>query len=108
MRQSSKSFLFACLLAAAVTPALAKDSPKVSPDTALRIVLDTQQDKLRVIDSPDSWWHDAKERSWSVERPAEPGVLDTTHTFTVTYRIDGILVASWRVDTHAGTAIALP
>lgn len=98
----------ACLLAFGVTPALAEDSSKVSPDTALRIVLDTQQDKLRTIDNPDSWWHDTKERSWSVKRPAEPGILDTTHTFTVTYKIDGVAVVSWRVDTRARTAVAIP
>ena len=100
--------MLAFLLAIAVAPVLANDLPKASPDIALRIVLDTQHDKLRAVDSPDSWWHDTKERSWSVKRPVEPGMLDTTHTFTVTYRIDAVAVASWQVDTRAGTAVALP
>ena len=108
MRQSLNRIALSCFLILSASPAVAKDSPEVAPTTAVRIVLDTQQDKLRTVDSPDSWWHDTKERSWSVKRPVEPGILDTTHSFTVTYKIDGIAVASWQVDTRAGTAVALP
>ena len=108
MRQSLNLITLACLLVIAALPAFAQDSPETSPSTAIQVVLDTQQDKLRAVDSPDSWWHDAKERSWSVKRPVEPGILDTTHTFSVTYRIDGAMVASWQVDTRSGTAVAVP
>jgi hypothetical protein len=78
------------------------------PGEALQLVLETQQEKIRSVDNPADWWHDTRERSWSVKRPVEPGVLDTTHTFTVSYRIDGVTVASWQVDTKAGTAVSQP
>jgi len=102
------SATLACLLILVGSPVLGADSPDTSPATAVRIVLDTQTDKIRSADSPKDWWHDTKERSWSAKRPVEPGILDTTHTFTVTYRIDGVAVAAWRVDTRAGTAVSLP
>jgi hypothetical protein len=99
---------FACVLS--VTPALvsATDSPDTSPATAIRIVLDTQGEKIRAVDSPNEWWHDAKERSWSVKRPFEPGRIDSTHTFTVTYKINGVVAATWQVDTRKGAAVAGP
>ena len=75
---------------------------------AIQIVLATQSNRIRSVDSPKDWWGDTKERTWSVKRPVEPGVLDTTHTFTVTYKIDGVLVATWWVDTKAGTAVPVP
>ena len=31
------------------------------------------------------------------------GLIDSTHLFDVSYRIDGKIVASWLVDTRAGT-----
>jgi len=107
VRQLCNSIALACLLAIVACPAFARGSPD-SPATAIQVVLDTQQDNIRSADSPDSWWHDTKERTWSVKRPVEPGILDTTHIFNVTYRIDGVAVANWRVDTSAGTAVLLP
>lgn len=84
------------------------ESTNTSPATAIRIVLDTQGDKIRSADNPKDWWHDTKERAWSAKRPFEPGRVDTTHTFIVTYRVDGVAVASWEVDTRAGEARVLP
>ena len=107
MRQPLNFAALACLLFVGA-PVLAADSSETSPATAIRIVLDTQEDKIRSVDSPKDWWHDTKERSWSAKRPVEPGFLDTTHMFTVTYKIDGTAVAAWQVDTRAGTAVALP
>ena len=94
-------------LAIAAPPAFAEPPPGSFPPAALQIVLATQQDRLRALDSPESWWHDTKERSWSVKRPFDPGVLDTTHVFLVSYKIDGVTVATWQVDTRTGTAAEL-
>jgi hypothetical protein len=64
-----------CFLMLIGPPAFGADSPETSPATAIRVVLDTQGDKIRSVDSPTDWWHDTKERSWSAKRPVEPGVL---------------------------------
>lgn len=108
MARSSIGIALICLIAIAALPAAADPPLVASPTTALQIVLDTQQDALRELDGGNGWWHDTKERTWSVKRPFEPGTLDTTHTFVVTYQIDGVTVATWQVDTRAGTAVALP
>ena len=76
-----------------------------NPAHAIELVLSTRQADVLAVDSADSWWHDTKERSWTAKRPFEPGVLDTTHTFVVSYSIDGVVVATWDVDTRAATAI---
>jgi hypothetical protein len=47
----------------------------------------------------DDWWHDTKSHDWQVQRPFAPGFLDSTHMFTVTYKIDGKSMAAWSVDT---------
>jgi hypothetical protein len=54
------------------------------------------------VDSED-WWHDVEERTWFVQRPFSPGWIDSTHLFTVNYRIGGKQVAAWHVDTRGGT-----
>jgi hypothetical protein len=95
-------------LAISAPPAFADPPPGSFPSTALQIVLATQQQTLRELDDPRSWWHDTKERTWSVRRPFDPGVLDSTHLFLVSYKIDGVTVATWQVDTRAGTAAELP
>ena len=108
MSRLLNSATLACLLILVGLPAFGADSADTSPATAVRIVLDTQMDKIRSVDNPKDWWHDTKERSWSAKRPVEPGILDTTHTFTVIYRINEVAVAAWQVDTRAGTAVSLP
>ena len=86
----------------------AEPPPGSFPPNAVQVVLATRQDQLRELDDPESWWHDTKERTWSVKRPFDPGVLDTTHMFLVSYKIDGTIVATWQVDTREGTATELP
>jgi hypothetical protein len=49
------------------------------------------------IDRP--WWFDTIERTWVVRRPFGPGIFDSTHWFTVSYKIKDEIVASWSVDT---------
>lgn len=87
--------------------------PDGSPHAdALALVLRTQADEIRKVEAPrqvngtedELWWHDTKERTWAVRRPFAPGVIDSTHLFDVTYRIDGKEVARWLVDTRKGTA----
>jgi len=95
------------VLAFGASTAYGEDSG-TSPSAALRIVLDTQQDKIKSVDNPDDWWGDTKVRTWSVKRPLAPGRTDTTHSFTVTYGIDGVTKAAWFVDTRAGTALPQP
>ena len=108
MNHASVVLAFLCFLGISASTALADPPPGSFPPNALQIVLATQQDTLREVDNPESWWHDTRERTWSVKRPFDPGVLDTTHVFLVSYKIDGVTVATWEVDTRAGTAAALP
>ena len=75
-----------------------------NPANAIELVMSTRQADILTVDSPESWWHDTKRRNWTVRRPVEPGVLDTTHTFVVSYSIDDVVVAEWDVDTRAATA----
>ena len=97
--------------------ALAADpKPKAKSDNsphadALALVLRTQADVIRTVEAPEPpggkgderWWHDTLERTWVVKRPAHPGVIDSTHHFDVTYKIDGKVVARWSVDTRKQT-----
>lgn len=59
---------------------------------ALELVFKTMQ-KPAFDGGKDDWWHDTKERTWVVKRPFGPGVIDSTHMFNVSYRIDGKEVA---------------
>ena len=49
------------------------------------------------------WWHDTAERAWVVKRPFAPGVIDSTHLFEVSYRVEGTEVGRWLVDTRKGS-----
>ena len=64
---------------------------------AINLVADTQYAEIKLIDKSD-WWFDTKRRDWSVQRTFEPGVIDSTHLFEVTYKIDGKEVITWQVD----------
>jgi hypothetical protein len=66
------------------------------------LVFQKAPDRIRAVDQ-ENWWHDVKERAWQVQRPYYPGVIDSTHLFTVSYRIAGKQVAAWDVDTGRGT-----
>lgn len=92
--------LFAAPCAAAMAGEKSADEAEVSPYAqALALVFATQKDAIRDVDQED-WWHDVKERAWSVKRPFRAGTVDSTHLFNVSYRIDRELVASWLVDTR--------
>lgn len=69
---------------------------------AIQLVMTTKQDEIQKADAND-WWHDVKTREWKARRPFHPGVIDSTHMFEVTYRIDGQLAQSWMVDTRNKT-----
>ncbi len=95
------------LLAATAPMVRAADPPAKKPERsphaeALELVFHKAADRIRAVDGED-WWHDVKERTWAVQRPFSPGTIDSTHWFTVTYRIGGKQAAAWRVDTRAGT-----
>jgi hypothetical protein len=77
----------------------AEESPHAQ---ALALVFQLQQAKIREIERED-WWLDTKVRQWEVKRPFAPGQIDTTHTFIVTYKIDGKQVFWWAVDTRSKT-----
>ena len=66
---------------------------------ALALVLRTQADVIQAVDR-ENWWHDTKTREWTAQRPFAPGTLDSTHMFQVEYKIDGVVVAQWLVDTE--------
>jgi hypothetical protein len=91
-------------LAAYALGAQGRNDPKVqtSPHAdAIQLVLKTQQARIREVDR-ENWEHDVKERAWVVRRPFAPGIIDSTHMFNVSYRIDGKEVATWFVDTAKG------
>jgi hypothetical protein len=72
---------------------------------AIMVVLDTQGKLIRRVDK-ENWWHDVKQRRWLVKRPFHPGTIDSTHTFMVSYLIEGKSVAAWTVDTRKRTALS--
>lgn len=99
------TLLFICL---AVNCSAPPDEPRPeagkSPHSeALMLILTTQQETIRKVDQED-WWHDAKQREWTVKRLFPPGYSDSTHLFEASYRIDSTIVASWLVDTKKSTA----
>ncbi|HMT09313.1 MAG TPA: hypothetical protein PKA82_15020 [Pyrinomonadaceae bacterium] len=49
------------------------------------------------------WWFDAFERRWDVQRPFEPGTIDSTHDFLVAYSINNSKVGNWAVNTKDKT-----
>ena len=80
-----------------------KTKVETSPHAeAIRLVMSTQQYEIRKVDA-GNWWHDVKTREWKAKRPFYPGIFDSTHTFIVTYRINGNRAQSWLVDTRKGT-----
>jgi RNA polymerase sigma factor (sigma-70 family) len=82
--------------------------PEQSPHaTALELVFRKAADRIRAVDR-ENWWHDVEERTWVVQRPFAPGTIDSTHLFTVTYRISGKEVGAWQVDTRLGTVQEIP
>ena len=64
--------------------------------------MQTRGDEIRKLDHNGNWWQDTEERSWSAKRPFSPGVIDSTHYFSVSYSIDGHVVRSWSVNTRSG------
>ena len=103
----SGAVLAASALGASASPTSAALAPERKPERsphaeALELVFQKAADRIRAVD-PENWWHDVKERTWSVQRPFHLGTIDSTHLFTVRYRIDGKAVAAWNVDTRRGT-----
>jgi hypothetical protein len=93
------------LVGAAPSPGAAAPDPRTeqSPHAgALELTFQKAAGRIRAVDQ-ENWWHDVKERAWVVQRPFMPGVIDSTHLFTVRYRIGGKEVASWLVDTRRQT-----
>jgi hypothetical protein len=90
--------------------AYSRDDPTPHAE-ALALVLRARGSDVRAAESPGpvgrpgaaGWWHDTKERTWVVRRPFAPGVIDSTHLFDVSYRIDGKEAAAWMVDTRERT-----
>ncbi len=92
-------------LAAYALGAQGRNEPKVEPSPhaqAVELVLQTQQARIREVDR-ENWDHDVKERSWVVQRPFFPGIIDSTRMFNVSYRIAGKEAAAWQVDTKKRT-----
>ena len=98
---------FALLVSGMIGFSLAAQQPgaaqvEKSPHAAaLELVFQKEAARIRAVDK-ENWWHDTRERTWSVRRPFAPGTIDSTHLFDVTYRIEGKEVGSWLVDTRSG------
>jgi len=93
---------------------LANDKDALPPhNDALLLVWRTQQEAIRKLElqhasaaqkkqkeyvsAAERWWFDTDNRQWKVSRDVSPGVLDSTHWFSVSYVIDGNTVGSWFV-----------
>lgn len=95
--------LLLLFLAAISTVSLATEPPDSSPHAdAIRLVMQLRRDEIHGLDQSADWWHDTKERSWSVKRPFGPGNIDSTHYFQVSYSIEGKVVGTWSVNTRTG------
>lgn len=79
-------------------PSCAEES---SHAEAIMLVMKTQQDVIREVEKECHWWFDTMNREWVVKRPVAPGIMDSTHMFTVAYSIGGNIVALWSVNTAA-------
>jgi hypothetical protein len=110
MRSFLKLSLFGVAVAVGLSAGHGADpKPDRSPHgAAVELVLKEKADDIRKLEKveKDEWWHDVKERSWVVRRPFHPGVIDTTHSFDVSYLIDGRIVGRWGVDTRTGKVVA--
>lgn len=69
---------------------------------AISLVMELRASEIAEFEDLNSKWHDTQTRTWSVRRPFDPGVLDTTHYFEVSYSIGGTAVATWIVNTRRG------
>lgn len=67
---------------------------------AITLVMRTQGDVIRTVDG-ENWFHDTKSREWIAKRPFVPGISDSTQLFEVQYKIDGVVMAMWMVDTKS-------
>jgi hypothetical protein len=106
-RQSGLVLAASSLVASGLPPPSAAAAPAPKPERsphgeALDLLFQKAADRIRAVDQ-ENWWHDVKERAWVVQRPFAPGTIDSTHLFTVNYRIGGTQVAAWQVDTRGGT-----
>jgi len=79
------------------TPSTIERSPHAE---ALALVMETQQEVIQEVEKECPWWFDTMTRNWNVKRPVAPGLIDSTHMFTVTYTIDEDVVAIWSVNTN--------
>lgn len=98
------AFVVSILFISAITLAFANSDghskTEYSPhSTALSLIFSTQQNVIRSVDK-ENWWHDVEDRTWVVKRPFYPGLIDSTHMFSVLYLIHGKEVAKWNVNTE--------
>ncbi len=66
----------------------------------LKHAIAEQRKQKESVEADGRWWFDTDERRWSVTRPFGPGGFDSTHWFTVTYRVGETETLSWQVDTR--------
>ncbi len=97
---AARVFVFAALAAVAIFAGA--ETSAYPPLDAIRLVVERDLQSLKQMDGGD-WSMDTKRREWSVQRPAHPGVLDTTRLFNVAYRVDGKTLSCWFVDLEAKT-----
>lgn len=112
-----KGFCITCLIVILGSVVYAQDEHGVkqqaSPHAvALMLVLEEKNDEIAKLDDAklgkEDNMLDVKERSWTVIRPLAPGFIDSTHLFTVNYRIDNQVIKSWNVDTGNRTVRESP
>ena len=84
------------------------EGDKVLPHAdAIRLVLDKRTPEIlaaeaAATDEQGGRWFDSKPRTWTVQRPFQPGFIDSTHFFGVTFEIGGKPAGSWSVNTRTG------
>lgn len=105
-----KKYLVAMFLLITLAGALSlrADNDTLPHGEAIVLVLATQAALIKKADADkDTWWHDTKVRSFRIQRHFAPGIIDSTHLFTVIYAIDKKAVQCWWVDTRHKTVKAM-
>lgn len=96
------------LAMAAAAPSARAESHMPPHGEAIMLVLTTQAAVIANAESEKGlWWHDTKVRGFRVQRPFFPGIIDSTHMFTVIYTVDEKAVLCWSVETRRKTVEAI-
>ena len=89
-------------------PVMGVGSELANPHSeAIKLVIEDQREYLEELEKSKSGkasvWHDRLAREWTSVRPFDPGYIDSTHWFNVTFKIEGEILAMWLVNLKTRT-----